>query len=201
MLKIKGEKRTGSEKDFSEILGIIYGHKTESLPVKVNYSEFEKIYKEVGTSAVFVLDIDGEEFEVIIKDIQVDPRKDRIHHIDFYAITRGEEMEAIVALNFVGEAPAEKLGMVLNTAKTEVEVKALPKDLPKEIDVDLSQLVDGDSVIRLKDLKLPEGVKFVGDEEETIVSVVAAKEVGEEGNNKGPDLSEAETENIEEKAE
>jgi large subunit ribosomal protein L25 len=190
MIKLKAEKREGSEKEFTEVLGNVYGHNKDNISIKMVYSEFEKAYKEAGTSSIIVLDIDGEEHEVIIKDIQIDPRKDRIHHVDFYEFTRGEEMEATVALKFIGEAPAEKLGMVLNTAKTEVEVKAMPKDLPSEIEVDLSVLVDGDSVIRNSDLNLPEGVKILGEPDEAIVSVVAAKEVGEEDDNEAPDLSE-----------
>jgi large subunit ribosomal protein L25 len=194
-MKLKAEKREGSQKEFNQVLGNIYGHKKDNVSIKIDYSEFEKIYKEAGMSSVISLDVDGQEHEVVIKEIQVDPRKDRIHHIDFYEFTRGEKMEATVTLKFVGEAPAEKLGMILNTAKTEVEVSALPKDLPSEIEVDLSILVDGNSVIRLADLKISENVEILGETEETVVSVVVAKEVGEEDDNTAPELSaEEETE-------
>ncbi len=193
-MKLKAEKRDSSQKDFTEVLGVVYGHNKDNISVKMNYSDFEKVYQEAGTSSVIELDIDGDIHEVVIKEIQIDPRKDRIHHVDFYEFTRGEKMEAVVALKFTGEAPAEKLGMVLNTAKTEIEIEALPKDLPSEIEVDLSVLENGDSVIRAADLKLPEGVSLVGDPEETIVSVVVAKEVGEEDDNTAPELAEETTE-------
>jgi large subunit ribosomal protein L25 len=189
-MKLKAEKREGSQKEFTDVLGNVYGHKKENISVRMNYTDFEKAYKEVGTSSVLVLDVDGEEHEVIVKDIQIDPRKDRIHHVDFYEFTRGEKMEATVSLVFVGEAPAEKLGMVLNTAKTEIDVEAMPKDLPSEIEIDLSVLVDGNSVIRAEDLNLPEGVELVGEKEETIVSVVAAREVGEEDDATAPEFTE-----------
>jgi len=197
MIKLKAEKREGSQKEFTEVLGNIYGHKKDNVSIKMNYSDFEKVYNEAGMSSVITIDVDGEEHDVVIKEVQVDPVKDRIHHVDFYEFTRGEKMEATVSLKFVGEAPAEKLGMVLNTAKTEIEIEALPKDLPSEIEVDLSVLENGDSVIRAADLKLPEGVKIVGDPEEAIVSVVAAKEVGEEDDNTAPELGEETTENNE----
>ena len=180
MIKLEARKRDGSSKDFSEVLGVVYGHNKDNVSIVFNYADFEKVYNEAGTSTVIKLVIDGEEKDVIIKDIQIDPRKDRYHHIDFYEITKGETMETVVPLKFIGEAPAEKLGMVLNTAKTEVEIEAMPKDLPSEVEVDLSVLVDGDSVIRLKDLNLPAGVKLVGDEEEVVVSVVEAKTDEEE---------------------
>jgi len=180
MTKLEARKRETSAKDFTEVLAVVYGNKKDPVSLVLNYTDFEKVYKEAGTSSVITLSVEGDEKDVIIKDIQIDPRKDRIHHVDFYEVTKGEEMEATVSLNFTGEAPAEKLGMVLNTAKTEVEIKAMPKDLPSEIDVDLSVLVDGDSVIRLKDLNLPAGVKLVGDEEEVVVSVVEAKADEEE---------------------
>ena len=180
MTKLEARKRETSAKDFTEVLAVVYGNKKDPVSLVLNYTDFEKVYKEAGTSSVITLSVEGDEKDVIIKDIQIDPRKDRIHHVDFYEVTKGEEMEATVSLNFTGEAPAEKLGMVLNTAKTEVEIKAMPKDLPSEIDVDLSVLVDGDSVIRLKDLNLPADVKLVGDEEEVVVSVVEAKADEEE---------------------
>ncbi len=191
-MKLKAQKRDNSKKDFSEVLGVVYGHNKENISVIMDYNEFEKIYNKGGMSSVISLDIDGEELDVVIKDFQIDPKKDRIHHVDFYQFTKGEKMEATVSLNFIGEAPAEKLGMVLNTAKTEITISALPKDLPSEIEVDLSVLVDGDSVIRNSDLNITDGVEILGDPEEAIVSVVVAKEVGEEDNDEAPDLSEEE---------
>lgn len=203
MIKLEAQKRESSLKDFSEVLGNIYGHNKENISVIMDYNNFEKVYNEAGTSSVITININGEDHEVIIKDIQIDPRKDRFHHIDFYEFTRGEKIEATVSLNFVGEAPAEKLGMVLNTARTEVSIIALPKNLPSEIEIDLSVLVDGNSVIRLGDLNLAEGVELVDNPEEAIISVVAAKEVGEEDDSEEPDLKteEEEAEDNEEKKE
>ena len=190
MIKLEAKKRDGSTKEFTEVFGNIYGRNKENISILVNYTDFEKAYNEAGESSIISLDIEGDSHEVVVKEVQVDPRKDRYHHVDFYEFTRGEKMEANVSLKFIGEAPAEKLGMVLNTAKTEVDVEALPKDLPKEIEVDLSVLIDNDSVIRLGDLKLPEGVELVGDKEEVVVSVLLAKEVGEEDSNEEPNLEE-----------
>lgn len=189
MFKLKAQKREGSSREFTEVLGNIYGHNKENVSIIMDYSEFEKIYEEAGLSSVIVIDVDGEDHEVVVKDIQIDPRKDRYHHIDFYAFTRGQKMEAIVSLNFTGEAPAEKAGMILNTARTEVSIIALPKDLISEIEVDLSALIDGDSVIRLGDLSIPDTIELVDNAEETVVSVVVAKEVGEEDSDEAPDLA------------
>ena len=191
-MKLKAEKREGSQKEFTEVLGNVYGHNKENVSIKINYSDFEKVYQEAGSSSLITLDVDGSEYEVIIKEIQIDPRKDRVHHVDFYEVTRGQEMEANVSLKFVGEAPVEKIGMIVNTAKSEIEIKAKPKDLPHEIEVDLSVLTESDSVIRANDLNLPEGVSVVNDPEETIISVVAAKEVGEEDDNTAPEFNEEE---------
>ena len=189
MIKIKAQKREASLKSFSQVLGVIYGHNKENISITMDYNEFEKVFNEAGMSSVITIDIEGDEHNVVIKDVQIDPRKDRFHHVDFYEFTKGQKMEATVSLKFIGEAPAEKLGMVLNTAMTEISISSLPKNLPSEIEVDLSVLIDGNSSIRLADINLPEDVEIIGDSEEAVVSVVAAREVGEEDNNDEPDLS------------
>ncbi|HIP21554.1 MAG TPA: 50S ribosomal protein L25 [Candidatus Pacebacteria bacterium] len=192
MIKLKAQKREDSSKDFSQVLGVVYGHNKENISVTMDYNEFEKVYNEAGMSSVITIDVEGDEHDVVIKDFQIDPRKDRFHHVDFYEFTKGQKMEATVSLKFIGEAPAEKLGMVLNIAITEVSIISLPKDLPSEIEVDLSVLVDGNSVIRLGDLNISDAVELVDEPEETVISVVAAREVGEDDDNEAPDLSEDE---------
>ena len=98
MLNLKVKKRTNKEIEFGEILGNIYGNKKKNISVKFDYLDFEKIYKQAGNSSIITLMIDKEKYEVIIKEIQIDPVKDRFRHVDFYIITKGELVEAVVPL-------------------------------------------------------------------------------------------------------
>jgi len=189
MTILKAKKReAGSKKTINEVFGNIYGKGKENIHVIFRYPEVEKVLKESGTSEVITIDVDGEKHDVVIKDVDIDPRKDRFYHIDFYEFTKGEVMETEVPLTFVGEAEAEKKGGVLNYALDKIDIEVLPKDLPKNIEVDLNQLKEVGDVIRVSDLDIPASVKVLNDMDTVVVSVVEAKAVEEEGDSEGPNL-------------
>jgi large subunit ribosomal protein L25 len=122
---------------------------------------------------VIKLKIDEKSKNVLIHDVAKDPVNDKIIHVDFYEVRMDKAIRTEVPLVFEGEAPAVKnLEGVLVKNITEVEVEALPKDLPHEIKIDISSLETFDDHIRIKDLKLSEGVKILAELEETIVSVI-----------------------------
>lgn len=177
-----------------EVPAVFYGPKEGTQSISVDEIKFMKVYEEAGESSVVTLRGDGAEHEVLIHDIQFDPIKGRPLHIDFYVIEKGKKVTVHVPLEFEGSAPAEKtLGGVLVKVLHELEIEAMPKDLPHELVVDISSLVDFDSVIHAKDIKLPSGVTLISDEEETIALVQAPKEEEEEVS-VAPDLSTIEVE-------
>lgn len=170
------------EKIKENILGVVYGGDFENTPITFNLKDFEKIYQEVGTSGIVKLDIEGENHDVVIKDIQLDIASGEYYHIDFYVITKGQEMEVSVVFEFIGEASATKKDGIINISLNEIQVKALPRDLPKHLVVNLDVLKEIGDSIKLSDLKLPTGVKFLDglDTEAAIVSIIAAKSVADE---------------------
>ena len=181
IMKLTAEKREiKSPRGTNEVFGILYGHKIENIPLKVSLADFQKVYDEAGASTIFTLSVDGQDFDVLIKDTQIDPKSDRFIHADFYAVTKGEEIETDVPVEITGESEAVKKGGVLNVALSELKVKSLPKNLPHSISVDISELKDSDSLIRVSDLFLPEGVEVLDDPELTVVSIVEAKSAEEE---------------------
>lgn len=194
MMKLEAQKRNpGQAIDKREnILAVVYGKELEeNLNIVLNYNDFVKTFEETGYSTIINLVVDGEEHDVLVKDVQIDPREDIYSHVDFYAIVRGQELEVSVALNFTGESQAVKQGAVMNTALTEVDVKAMPRNLPSELEVDLSQLENIGDAIRLEDIKLPEGVSFVDENLDiTIASVSEAvtAEEAEESQSEGPEF-------------
>ena len=162
--------------------GVLYGKEIESTAISLPFDVFERLYREAGETTIINLAIEGEgePRQVLVKDIQFDPVDGRHIHVDLYQIKADEELKATVPLRFINEAPAVKeFGGILITNKDEIEVECLPKDLPRDIDVDLSVLTEIDSAIKVKDLNIPNGVKTLAEPDESIVLVTppAAEEV------------------------
>ncbi len=155
------------------IPAVQYGHGTTPMNLSVRSIDFIKLYKAAGESTLVELSVDGKRgANTLIHDVQVDPLSGRFTHIDFYQVNMDEEIETDVALEFVGEAPAVKaLGGVLIRNLDEVKVKCLPKDLPHSFVIDLAQLVDFDSQVKVSDIALPTGVVML-DTLEAIVATV-----------------------------
>ncbi|MEW6407972.1 MAG: 50S ribosomal protein L25 [Patescibacteria group bacterium] len=174
----------------NKIPAILYGHNIKSYPLFVDNFAFSKIFKLAGESSIIELLIDDKEKKnVLIKDIQKDPRTDKFLHIDFYQVKLTERIKANVPLVFFGEAQAVKeKGGVLVKNIDEIEVEALPSDLPKEIRVDISSLKDFSDVIRIKDLDISAAVEVLTKQEEIIATTT-------------PPRSEEELEKLKEKVE
>jgi len=170
--KESGRKlKTLREKGF--IPAVVYGSGHKPVSIQVGYEEFRKVFERAGESTLVKLKVDEHIKNVLIHDIAKDPVSDSFIHVDFYQVRMDKEIKAEVLLVFVGEAPAVKsMDGILVKNITEIEVEALPKDLPHEIKVDISVLDSFDKHIRVKDLILPSGVKLGAEPEEMVVSVI-----------------------------
>lgn len=159
------------------IPAVFYGRKEQSTPISVNRIEFMKVWKEAGESSVIELKGDGENHEALIQDIDLDPVSSVVRHVDFYVIEKGKKLEVSVELDFVGVSPAVKdLGGILVKVLHEVDIEALPKDLPKKLIVDISKLTDFDSKVLAKDITLPSGVTLIAKDDDVVASVARPKE-------------------------
>ena len=148
---------------------VIYGAKEASRPVVLNLKEFEKVWREAGESSLIELELGGEKKGVLIKEVQTDPVKDIPIHADFQAVSMDEKIETEVAIHFTGESPAVKnFGGVLVKVLHEIEIEALPADLPQSIEVDISGLLNLEERFLVKDLKLPPGVKVLAQSDEVV---------------------------------
>lgn len=154
------------------IPAIVYGAGQKNVSVQIDYQEFEKVFKIGGESTIIKLKIGDKDKNVLIHDVAKDPVNDKFIHIDFYQVRMDKVITTEVPLAFEGESPAVKnLEGTLIKNITEVEVEALPKDLPHEIKVSIDSLETFDDHIKIKDLKLPAGVKVLVDSGEIIASV------------------------------
>ena len=166
---------------------IFYGPKMTSgrgkkaLPLEINLKEFEKIYQQAGESTLISLEVEEQKTPVLIHEVQRDPITSKPIHVDFYQPILEKEITAKVPLVFEGLSPAVKdLGGTLVKDISEVEVRALPQNLPKEIKVIVESLKTFEDNIKISDLKTPEGVKILKKPEEIVASVSPLEKVEEE---------------------
>lgn len=160
---------------------VVYGASVENTPISVPSTDFVKVFREAGESSTIVLDMGGKKVDVLIHDVQFDPVKGFPLHVDFLAIDMNKTVEVSVPLEFIGVAPAEKTGLgTLVKVLHEVEIEALPKDLPHNLEIDLTTLVTLEDKILVKDIKLGAGITMITDAEEIVALVSAVKEEVEE---------------------
>jgi len=182
------EERAETGKQFAKRLrregkvpGIFYAHKEKSLPIAVDEREMMKVL----TSESGLIDIkigDKRKRKAIIKEVQSDPIKQTLYHVDIQGVRLKEKVNVSVPVQILGESKGVKdQGGILHQYLHEVEVSCLPLDIPDHVDVDVTELLVGDSVT-IADLAM-ENVAFTQDPEQLIVSILAptvAKEPAEE---------------------
>ena len=150
----------------------LYGHGLPNLHLSIPAKEFLKVLKEAGENTVVTVVVGSEKLPALIYDVARHPVSDEIVSVDLYQVRMDEKIKAAVPLEFTGEAPVVKEALgVLVKSMHEVEVEALPADLPREITVDLGGLTELGQSIYVKDLSVPAGVKIVVDLETVVVSV------------------------------
>jgi large subunit ribosomal protein L25 len=157
------------------IPGSVHGHGIESTSLSLESREFTRAFRAAGENTIIALSIDGAKpVNVLIKEAQMHPLTNRYTNADFFQVRMDEMIEATVPLEFVGESVAvSELGGVLIKALGEVDVTALPADLPHTLQIDLSALKTFDDVIKVGDIVLAKGVTIEGDVE-TVIALVEA---------------------------
>jgi large subunit ribosomal protein L25 len=183
MLELKAENREVFGKKLKtfrregKLPAVLYGPKEASRAIFVSLKDFKKLWKEAGESTLVRLDLAGAGKEVLIQDVVLEPIKGEPVHVDFYAVLMDKPIQASVALVFEGVSPAVKnLGGILVKVSHEIEIEALPKNLPHELSLDISFLANLEDKVFAKNIKLPAGVSLVTNPEEVIALVEAANE-------------------------
>lgn len=177
-MEISAVSRKAGETSAKELLqtgfvpGVVYGHGFDNVSVQVSKKEFTTVLREAGESTLIDLKVGEKEIgKVVIKDYQVDPLTGEIIHFDLHKVKMSEKLIVNVELSFIGESPAVKNeGAILVTGQDSIEIKCLPKDLIQEVEVDLSKLEHVDDMIRVKDLKLPDTIEVLDEEENMVVT-------------------------------
>ena len=158
---------------------VIYSAKGECLDAKMNYKEFVRLAQRSRSSRVFTFKSESSKFDgknAVVKEIQKEPLKGSVLHVDFQSFDEGERIRMDVPLRVEGEATGVKNdGGVLATACNAITVLGNPKSVPEIISIDISHLGIGQAV-STGDLELPEGVELVSNPLETVASVVSGRQ-------------------------
>jgi len=157
------------------IPAVLYGKKTESISLAVNLKDFEEIFKRTGETDIFNLEIEGEKKprNVIVQEVKRHFVTNWPIHIDFYEVEMDKPITTPVPITLVGESPAVKTGGILIQSMDEIEIEALPKDIPHEISVDVSDLKEIGQTIYVKDLALKDGIKVKVDLNTPVATISA----------------------------
>lgn len=169
-----GSRANKRLRDSGKLPGVIYGHKQAVVPITLPKKEVVK-HLDHGTH-LFALTVGGQSENVLVKDVQYDHLGMEVIHVDFARVDLNERVEVTVPLELKGDPIGEKDGGVLTQVVAELELECVVTDIPSAIVHNISEMAL-DSVLHLKDLKLPAGVKALQDEDLILATV---KEIAEE---------------------
>ena len=155
----------------------IFGKKIKSEAIQIKLTDFESVYRECGETKVVEISLGGKLKPVLIHGVQKDPVTDGYLHVDFLQVDLKQKVTAYVPIELVNESPAEKQGFGTVVQHIgEIEVEALPTEIPENFQVDLAALKVADDNVKVKDLKTDiKKVKILEDEEQIIVKVEPIK--------------------------
>lgn len=156
-----------------KVPAVVYGQGRSAETVAIDAHELERLLAHSGRTQLLDLVVDGgRATKVLIKDVQMSPRRHVPIHVDFHAVSLREKVQVEVPVTFAGESPAVKAGLGdLIPVVHSLTVECLPTRIPDVIEVSIEPLVEADQSLRIGDLELPEGVEVVGDPEEAVVRV------------------------------
>ena len=151
--------------------GNVYGKEIKSTSVQVSLKDFMPVFKEAGETGLVDLALEGKTIPVLIQNVQSDYRNN-VLHADFYQVNLKEKVKSAVPLEIIGEPKAvtEKIGLLINIL-SEVEVEALPEELPEKIEVNVEHLAAVDDQITVGDLKVSAGVTILTDATQVVSKI------------------------------
>ena len=155
-----------------KVPAVLYGPEVDPKRVAVDARElWHALHTDAGTNVLINLQVDGDTFLTMPREIQRDIVRGTLLHVDFLRIRRDVAIQVDVPIHLVGESPGVKEGGVVEHHLWELRVEVLPTDVPESLDADISGLAIGDS-LHVSDIKIPGNVTVVTPMEETLVTVV-----------------------------
>ncbi|MCH7975752.1 MAG: 50S ribosomal protein L25 [Bacteroidetes bacterium] len=168
-----GKKAVKAVRREGRVPCVLYGTHTEPVHFSVPVLDLRPLIHTSETYIV-VVELDGEEYECIVKTVDFHPVSDMPVHLDFQALTRGEAITVTIPIRLEGMAAGVKDGGNLSQPLYELEIRCMPKDIPGHISVDVSDLNIGDS-LHVSDIELGEAIELLTDPARTLVNVAAPR--------------------------
>jgi large subunit ribosomal protein L25 len=198
---IKGKQVKSLRRD-GILPAIIYGkvgkEHIDPILIQMNLHEASKIINTLTGSSLVKIDVDGDEYPVVVREVQKDIIYGTLRHVDFMAVSLTEKLQTAVPIELIGQAPAElNMAAVVVTGISELEIECLPQDMPERIEVDATVLEDIDSVIYVKDLDLPDNIDVLSEPDELIAGVTYVTIEEEEPEEEEGELAELLDEDVE----
>ncbi|MCA9053821.1 MAG: 50S ribosomal protein L25 [Planctomycetaceae bacterium] len=196
-----GSRYAKRDRAAGKLPAVLYGHGKDPVSLCLDHKEAVRFFH--SGERVFDIEVKDENVTqtVMLKDIQFDYLGDNPVHVDLTRVDMDEEVEAHVAINFVGEAPGLKhAGAIFNHPLQSLHIKGAVRILPEQIDVDLTAL-DVDSPVRAGDIKMPAGIQLLADEDTTVASITIKAEQTESAEAEDVEGAPAQPEVITEKKE
>lgn len=142
---------------------VVYGPGIEPRSVQASYNELEKVVKTAGRHTPVYITLDDKKRIAMVKEVGIDPARNRINHVAFHAVRQNKPIEAEVPIRLVGEGEneAEKAGLIILQNIDTVEVRALPLEMPDALEIDIRHLKEAGEKIVIGDIVLPENVEII----------------------------------------
>ena len=175
----KGEAR--KLRSTGRVPATVYGHGREAQSLSINTRELERLLDHISAeSTVIDLDIDGKPSRTLIREIQRHPFKRQILHVDFQELVAGEKVSVSIPIVLIGVPAGVRMdGGMLDQTMRELEIEVDPANIPNHVEVDVTELTIGSSV-HVRDIKLPEGVEVLDDEDASVCVISAPRAAIEE---------------------
>jgi large subunit ribosomal protein L25 len=168
--EIEGSRANRRLRRQGRVPAVLYGGDAEPIALSVDQRELRHALH--GAGAVLEIEVEGDLQNAVVKDTQVHPVRHEAIHIDFVRVRMDVAIHSIVTLELVGaeDSPGTDEGGVLEQQLREVNVEALPGDIPETIQHDVSSLEMG-ATVTVADLSAPDGVTILDDEELVVASI------------------------------
>ena len=165
---VTGKKLAALRAD-GQIPSVVYGKDVEPIMAQSAYNDTEKVLRTAGYHSTIDLKIDGKDQLALVKNVDVDPVSRKIINIEFQGVSADQAVEATTPIVLVGfeESEANKLHFAITQSMEEIDVKAKPSDLPKELTINVAGLATINDKVTVADIVLPKGVEFANKELES----------------------------------
>lgn len=185
----RGAEKVAVLRKNGRIPGVMY-NKELNESVSVDFRQFDRVFRAAGTGNLIHLTVGDQTHRVLVRAVQMDPRRREPIHVDFYAITAGQPLEVAVTVNFEGiPIGVRDDGGQLDVQRREVRIMVLPRNIPESFTLDINDLHVGDSR-HISDIAslLPDDAEIVDDVELTLVTVVPPRLSTEPVEDTGPEV-------------